>query len=100
MSFPDAIKICFNKYVGFDGRARRSEFWWWVLFTFLLGIVANIIDSILGTRSSSGSGVVSALVNLAVLLPSLAVGARRLHDPGAPAGGSCSGSPSWSAGSS
>jgi uncharacterized membrane protein YhaH (DUF805 family) len=82
MSFPDAVKICFNKYVGFSGRARRSEFWWWVLFTFLLGIVASIIDSILGTRSSSGSGLVSSLVNLAVLLPSLAVGARRLHDTG------------------
>ena len=33
MSFPDAVKICFSKYVDFNGRARRSEFWWWVLFT-------------------------------------------------------------------
>jgi len=82
MPFPDAVKICFNKYVDFNGRARRSEFWWWVLFTFLLGIVASIIDAILGTRSSSGTGLIQTLVQLAVLLPSLAVGARRLHDTG------------------
>jgi uncharacterized membrane protein YhaH (DUF805 family) len=82
MPFPDAVKICFNKYVDFNGRARRSEFWWWVLFTFLLSIVASIIDAILGTRSSSGTGLIETLTSLAVLLPSLAVGARRLHDTG------------------
>jgi uncharacterized membrane protein YhaH (DUF805 family) len=80
--FPDAVRICFSKYADFNGRARRSEFWWWVLFTVLLGIVAGIIDAILGTRSSSGTGLVQSLVNLAVLLPSLAVGSRRLHDTG------------------
>jgi uncharacterized membrane protein YhaH (DUF805 family) len=82
MTFPDSVKICFNKYVDFNGRARRSEFWWWVLFTFLVGIVASIIDAILGTRSSSGTGLIEGLTNLALLLPSLAVGARRLHDTG------------------
>lgn len=82
MSFPDAVKICFNKYAEFNGRARRSEFWWWALFTFLLGIVASIIDAILGTTNSSGSGLIASIANLAVLLPSLAVGARRLHDTG------------------
>jgi uncharacterized membrane protein YhaH (DUF805 family) len=82
MPFPDAVKICFNKYVDFNGRARRSEFWWWVLFTVLLGIVASIIDAILGTGSSSGTGLIQGIAQLAVLLPSLAVGARRLHDTG------------------
>ena len=82
MTFPDAVKICFNKYVDFNGRARRSEFWWWALFTFLLGIVASIIDAVLGTRNGSGTGLIGSIVNLAVLLPSLAVGARRLHDTG------------------
>lgn len=82
MPFADAVKICLNKYADFNGRARRSEFWWWVLFTVLLGIAAGIIDAILGTRSSSGTGLVQGLVNLAVLLPSLAVGSRRLHDTG------------------
>ena len=82
MPFPDAVKTCFSKYADFTGRAGRSEFWWWVLFTFLLGIVASIIDAVLGTRSSSGTGLVESLANLAVLLPSIAVGARRLHDTG------------------
>ena len=82
MSFPDAVKICFSEYVDFSGRARRSEFWWWVLFTFLLGIVASVIDVILGTRNSTGTGLVETVANLAVLLPSIAVGARRLHDTG------------------
>jgi uncharacterized membrane protein YhaH (DUF805 family) len=82
MPFPDAVRICFHKYADFHGRARRPEFWWWVLFTFLLSIVASIIDAILGTRSSSGTGLIETLTSLAVLLPSLAVGARRLHDTG------------------
>jgi uncharacterized membrane protein YhaH (DUF805 family) len=82
MTFPDSVKICFNKYVDLNGRARRSEFWWWVLFTFLVGFVATIIDAILGTRSSSGTGLIDTLTELALLLPSLAVGARRLHDTG------------------
>jgi uncharacterized membrane protein YhaH (DUF805 family) len=82
VTFPDAVKICFTKYAEFNGRARRSEFWWWVLFTFLLGIVAGIIDAILGTTNSTGTGLIGSIANLAVLLPSLAVGARRLHDTG------------------
>lgn len=82
MSFADAVRTCLGKYATFQGRARRSEFWWWVLFTFGLGIVGSIIDSILGTRNSSGSGLVEGVVNLAVLLPTIAVGTRRLHDTG------------------
>src|SRR3954452_13056500 len=82
VSFADAVRTCFSKYIVFSGRARRSEFWWWVLFTFLLGIVASIVDAIIGTGSSSGAGLIQSLANLAVLLPSLAVGARRLHDTG------------------
>jgi uncharacterized membrane protein YhaH (DUF805 family) len=83
MPFPDAVKICLHKYADFNGRARRSEFWWWALFTVLVGLVASIIDAILGTRSTStGNGLVGSLASLAMLLPSLAVGARRLHDTG------------------
>ena len=83
MDFMTAVRTCFSKYVDFSGRARRSEYWYFVLFTFLLGIVANIIDKILGTDyDTSNGGLVNTLVSLAVLLPSLAVGARRLHDTG------------------
>ena len=79
MSFTDAIQSCFQQYVGFTGRARRSEFWYFVLFTILVSIVATIIDRAI-LRSIGNIGIVASLANLALILPSLAVGARRLHD--------------------
>src|SRR3954470_11771108 len=82
MSFQDAVRTCFQKYVTFSGRARRSELWFFVLFNVIVSIVAGIIDAILGTRNSTGSGLVQSLASLALLLPNLAVGARRLHDTG------------------
>ena len=69
MTFGESISICFKKYATFDGRASRSEYWWFVLFTFLVSMGTGIISETL-----------SGLFSLAVLLPSLAVGARRLHD--------------------
>lgn len=69
MTFGESISICFKKYATFEGRASRSEYWWFFLFTFLASMAAGII-----------SETFSALFSLAVLLPSLAVGARRLHD--------------------
>jgi len=80
MTFPDAVKVCLSKYADFSGRARRSELWYFVLWTFLASIVASILDVILGTRWGSGSGLIETVCSLALLLPSLAVGARRLHD--------------------
>jgi uncharacterized membrane protein YhaH (DUF805 family) len=79
MSFPDAVKTCLSKYVDFNGRARRSEYWWFFLFLFLVSFAASIIDAILGT-DFGGTGVVSLLASLALFLPSLAVAIRRLHD--------------------
>jgi uncharacterized membrane protein YhaH (DUF805 family) len=80
MTFPQAVRTCLSKYADFSGRARRSEFWYFVLWTFLVSVVASIIDVVLGTRWGSGSGLVETLADLALLLPTLAVGARRLHD--------------------
>jgi uncharacterized membrane protein YhaH (DUF805 family) len=83
MSFTAAVRSVFSQYAQFGGRARRSEYWWFVLFSILVGIVASILDSVLGTDfegSATSSGIISLIVNLALLLPSLAVGARRLHD--------------------
>jgi len=90
MNFTDSITTCFRKYVDFHGRARRSEFWYWVLFVFLVGIVASVLDSALGlggrTDISDGlflrSGILSGLASLALFLPGLAVAVRRLHDVG------------------
>src|SRR4051795_11359182 len=81
MSFQDAVRTCLQKYVDVSGRARRSELWFFVLFNVMVGVVAGIIDVILGTRSG-GYGVVQSLAGLALFLPNLAVGARRLHDTG------------------
>lgn len=78
MGFSEAIQICFRKYVDFTGRATRSEFWYWVLFVVLIGIVAGILDNILFRNSTATP--ITGLVNLAVLLPGLAVVFRRLHD--------------------
>ena len=100
MSFQDAVRTCLQKYVTFSGRARRSELWFFVLFNVIVGIVASIIDGILGTRYGNGSGLVQNLASLALLLPNLAVGVRRLHDTAVVPGGCSSGSSRSSAGSS
>lgn len=83
MYFATAVRTCFNKYADFSGRARRSEYWWFALFAFGAGIVANTLDRILGTGfNDDTSGLITTVLQLALLLPSLAVGARRLHDTG------------------
>ena len=70
-----------QKYVDFSGRARRKEYWMFALMNFIITIVLYGIDAIIGT-GSGGVGVLGGLYSLAVLLPTLAVGARRLHDIG------------------
>ncbi len=86
MSFGDAIKAFFTKYVTFSGRARRSEYWYAVLFTTLVSAAIAIIWP--GTIDySSGfaiqrNSMMSDLWSLAILLPSLAITWRRLHDIG------------------
>ena len=71
MNFGQAISTCLGKYATFSGRASRSEFWWFFLFQVLLLVAVSMI-----------SDKLSGLVSLGLLLPSLAVGARRLHDIG------------------
>lgn len=68
------VKVLKN-YVNFEGRARRKEYWFFVLATLIAGIVLKIIGSILHLGD-----LLNGLLNLAVFLPSLAVAARRLHD--------------------
>jgi uncharacterized membrane protein YhaH (DUF805 family) len=74
MSFPEAIRACLYKYVTFTGRARRAEYWWFVLFVALVSLVASAIDS------AADITVFQVIVGLALLLPNLAVAVRRLHD--------------------
>jgi len=74
VSFPDAISLAFNNYVNFKGRATRAEFWWFCLFTTLLSLVTQVIDTF------SSIGILNLISSLIVLIPSLSVGVRRLHD--------------------
>ena len=72
-----------KKYTVFSGRARRKEYWFFVLFNVLVSIALTFIDGVTGTLSAeSGVGLLSGLYGLAVLVPSIAVGVRRLHDIG------------------
>ena len=80
MGFADAVKTCLQKYVGFSGRARRSEYWWFALFGLIVSIVAGILDGALGTMSDTNVGVIGGIASLALLLPGIAVAIRRLHD--------------------
>ena len=70
-----------KKYAVFTGRARRKEYWFFVLFNLIATIVLSMIDGMLGMYdAAAGIGVLSGIYGLGVLIPSIAVGIRRLHD--------------------
>ena len=73
MSFPEAIKSVFSKYAVFSGRARRSEYWYFVLFCFLVSFALGCIPFL---------SALSFIWWLAIIIPSIAVSVRRLHDIG------------------
>ena len=64
-----------KKYADFSGRARRTEYWLFVLFSMVITMVLGVVDYVLGSP-----GIVGLLFALAILIPSIAVGVRRLHD--------------------
>jgi uncharacterized membrane protein YhaH (DUF805 family) len=68
MDFAEAVKICLTKFVDFNGRASRSEFWWFMLFLVIANFFLSFIPVV---------GFIFAIVSL---VPSMAAGARRLHD--------------------
>lgn len=67
-----------SKYVEFEGRSRRTELWTFYLVNFVISVILSVLDSIVGM----GIGFIGTLFSLAILLPSIAVGVRRLHDIG------------------
>ena len=71
MDFVQAIKWCLGQYATFSGRVTRSEYWWFFLFQVLVMVAASMLGD-----------VINGIASLALLLPALAVGARRLHDIG------------------
>ena len=77
MGFGDAVRnALMNNYVGFKGRASRSEYWWFVLFTIIVNFIATAFPSDITPNPTS------IIVSLAIFLPSLGVIVRRLHDLG------------------
>jgi uncharacterized membrane protein YhaH (DUF805 family) len=78
MNFVEAIKSGFHNYVNFSGRAARSEYWYWTLFSILVAIASTLIDLALFPRVEISP--VNTIAELALLLPSVAVAVRRLHD--------------------
>ena len=70
-----------EKYAEFSGRASRSEYWWFFLAIVVAYIVVSIVENIVGLNQMMGPyGILSLLLLLGTLVPSIAVGVRRLHD--------------------
>jgi len=71
-----------RQYADFNGRARRKEYWMFALINFLIGLVIGFVDGFTGTVGAAGIGFLGGIYNLAILIPGIAVGVRRLHDIG------------------
>ena len=83
MGFMDAVKnVLLNNYFSFNGRASRSEHWWFVLFYFALSIPAVFIDLIIGIELIPGYGPFAIILIIAFFLPNISLVVRRLHDTG------------------
>jgi uncharacterized membrane protein YhaH (DUF805 family) len=70
----NAISTCLSKYATFTGRASRSEYWFFLLFTFIIGIVAGIVSAVMD------NDVIGYAIQAAFWIPGLAVSIRRMHD--------------------
>jgi uncharacterized membrane protein YhaH (DUF805 family) len=77
MEFGQAVSSGFSNYANFSGRSQRSALWWWILFSWIVGVVAAVIDY---TLFGVDTHVLYYLAGLGLLVPSIAVAVRRLHD--------------------
>lgn len=66
----------------FNGRSHRAEYWYFVLFSVIISFVLGFIDGAMGTPGQVGIGLLGAAYSIAIIIPSIAVGVRRLHDTG------------------
>ncbi|MDP1923862.1 MAG: DUF805 domain-containing protein [Thiobacillus sp.] len=72
-----------KQYAVFKGRARRKEYWFFILFNLIASLLLTLVDFMTGSLDAElGMGLLSGLYSLAILIPSLAVTVRRLHDTG------------------
>jgi uncharacterized membrane protein YhaH (DUF805 family) len=79
MTFSESISTCLKKYADFKGRARRSEYWWFIVFQVAVGFALGLLAAVFGVSEDGVNGL-SGVFGLAILLPSIAVTTRRLHD--------------------
>lgn len=84
MSFSEAVKKVFSNYANFNGRARRSEYWYWQLFTFVVSMALSVVNGAFQAIFDSVTpvSILLPLWSVAIIIPNLAVGVRRLHDIG------------------
>ncbi|KVM85768.1 DUF805 domain-containing protein [Burkholderia stagnalis] len=84
MNFTDAIQSVFNQYARFDGRARRAEYWYFALLTFIVSIACQLVTMVGRSENTIALllAIAALLVSLALIVPSLSVTVRRLHDIG------------------
>lgn len=80
MTFSESVTTCFRKYVTFSGRATRSEFWYFVLFNVIVGIVVGFLDSAFFGGRIDETGPLESMHSLVIFLPAISVQVRRLHD--------------------
>ena len=80
MSFQEAVESVFRQYANFDGRARRSEYWFFVLFVLLTSIVFSFLGGMIGGPGLAR--ILTGLYTLVIFVPSLSLIWRRLHDSG------------------
>ncbi|PSW14460.1 DUF805 domain-containing protein [Photobacterium rosenbergii] len=72
-----------KNYAVFKGRAQRQEYWYFFLFNIIISVALSMLDSALGNPGAGeGAGAIGTVYSLAILIPSIAVGVRRLHDIG------------------
>lgn len=82
MNFGQAITTCMGKYFTFSGRAKRSEYWWFYLFTVLMSWGASLVGAATFGPGEPAADILSGILSLVFLIPTLAAGSRRLHDIG------------------
>jgi uncharacterized membrane protein YhaH (DUF805 family) len=81
MNFLEAVSSGFRNYVNFSGRAIRSEYWYWILFTSIVLMVFGVVDQALNPGDQVGAfSIVTMVISLGLILPEVAVSVRRLHD--------------------
>lgn len=88
MTLSDSIKVCLDKYATIKGRAPRSEYWWFVVFNWLVFLVVSIVFGLIGMAINGYEGAIITvsvgypLLCLALIIPNICVVIRRLHDTG------------------